>query len=562
MNSPTDKLEHYEQLLRSVWVLLLRKRLLSSVLLSVGFALLLLTFFTVLESVFWFNPITKTTLWTVVILAGLTVGVLVHRLLTMKSFTDTYLDFSRKYNQDNLRYVLDLKSGKDGDKYGLYEDAIRQNLELIDEKKLNEDVNHFESNHKNTEFTHISYLTMGSGLILVVLMISFAGSAFQRISSPFSEFIKPNPYRFEVSPGTTILEQGLDLQVQTDFLDDVPQNVILSVKTPTESDFRQIRMDSDDGNLFSVILPSVFEDLEYFINMDEFQSEVYRVDVQLLPRFSNLNVTIEPPSYTRLPDVVSEYPFRLIEAYPGSKINLKGSVNKPLTEAVVYRNTGNGSREMNRISEREFDFEFILTSADSLWFSLTDENGLQNRNTFNFNVVLLEDQYPDVRIITPAADISMMDPTSLPIIFQISDDFGFSSVRLKYQIERSYGASRVSDGEIRLNTPSDNVSVQEIDWDLTDFNLLPMDVVRYWVEVRDNDRFSNFKMTRSGTHILTISSLTDFLLAQEERESAISDKFERFQEAYEQNQRELDELRREIMENNSETWNRLSWQRM
>jgi DNA repair exonuclease SbcCD ATPase subunit len=554
MNNPTSKIRQYEELIHSVWVQLNRKRVISAILIAVGIVILLLTLAIILESVFWFSPLVKIGIWTFVVASGIVSGIWVLRNLTSQSFTETYMDFSRQYNQDNFRYALDLHSATDDAKYGLYADAIQQNLAQIDESKLKSEVSLFNKSHPISEYSQISNLTFGSGFVLIVLMLSFAGSAVNRLSNPLTSFERPNPFEFMVSPGNTILEQGVNLRVQSDFSGDLPSDVILLVKTSNESDFRSIRMDMTDGNQFSVVIPTVFEDLDYYIQMDGYQSNVYTVDVQLLPRFSELQVNIEPPAYTRLPNFNTVYPFRLIEAYPGSKLRIRGRVNKPIIGAELNINSSDQTQTMSQFGDLDYEFEYAIESPDSLWFGLWDSSGLRNRNTFNFNVELLEDQLPEVRFLSPSADHSLMDPVLLELIFQLSDDFGFSSVSLKYQIERSYGTSRISDGEIRLRTPSENVVMMEFDWDLSDFNLLPMDVVRYWIEVRDNDRFANFKLARSNTQILRVSSLSDFLLAQEEREMDIANKFENFQEAYEQNQRELDELRREILENRSENW--------
>lgn len=554
MNNPTDKIRHYDELLRSVWVLLNRKRIFSSVIGAVGIVFLLLTFAIILETAYWFNPSAKIGIWAILFTSSLISGIWVLRKLKARTFTETYIDFSKKYNQENLRYALDLNTATEDAKYGLYSDAILQNLAQIDESKLKSDVNHYNKNHQISEYSQISNLTFGAGALLITLMLFFAGDAANRISQPLSVFERPNPFEFMVSPGNTILEQGIDLRVQSDFSGDLPDDVILLVKTSNEYDFRSIRMENTQENQFAVVIPTVFEDFEYFIQMDGYKSEVFSVDVQLLPRFSELRVQIEPPAYTGLPETSTDYPFRLIEAYPGSNLRISGKVNKPLTGAEIYINSADETQTMSRFGEREYGFEYTVEAPDSLWFGLWDSSGLRNRNTFNFNVELLEDQFPEVRFLSPSSDHSLMEPVSIELIFQLSDDFGFSSVRLKYQIERSYGTNRVSDGEIRLQRPAESVAIIKYDWALSGFNLLPMDVVRYWIEVRDNDRHSGFKLARSNTQILRVSSLSDFLLAQEERETDIADKFESFQEAYEQNQRELEELRREILENRSENW--------
>src|SRR5690606_28364650 len=67
------------------------------------------------------------------------------------------------------------------------------------------------------------------------------------------------------------------------------------------------------------------------------------------------------------------------------------------------------------------------------------------------------------------------------------------------------------------------------------------------IEAADNDAPAGFKVSRSGTITVDISSMTDHLLAQEEKESNLREQMQEFSEAYEQNQRELEDLREQIM---------------
>ena len=68
----------------------------------------------------------------------------------------------------------------------------------------------------------------------------------------------------------------------------------------------------------------VTNSLSYYIQMDEFQSELFRLDVEIQPRFESLLATITPPSYTQIPPRELEYPFTSISVYPGSDISFIG----------------------------------------------------------------------------------------------------------------------------------------------------------------------------------------------------------------------------------------------
>jgi ElaB/YqjD/DUF883 family membrane-anchored ribosome-binding protein len=151
-------------------------------------------------------------------------------------------------------------------------------------------------------------------------------------------------------------------------------------------------------------------------------------------------------------------------------------------------------------------------------------------------------------LIDPATDVSVLEPTSIPVTYQLSDDFGFSGVRLRYEIERSYGSNRSLSGTVRLAVPGERAAVDQLDWDVSEFGLFPLDVIRFWIEVTDNDRPGGFKTSQSATVTVRISSVTDALLAQEEQEQDLADALESFQESYEQNREDLERLRQQLTE--------------
>ncbi|HAC16122.1 MAG TPA: hypothetical protein DCE78_09295, partial [Bacteroidetes bacterium] len=81
-----------------------------------------------------------------------------------------------------------------------------------------------------------------------------------------------------------------------------------------------------------------------------------------------------------------------------------------------------------------------------------------------------------------------------------------------------------------------------------EYGLFQMDKIKFWVEASDNDAPGGFKTSRTATITVNISSMTDHLLAQEEKEDDLMGQMQEFTEAYEQNQRDLENLRQQIME--------------
>lgn len=510
-----------------------------------------------LEMWLWMNPLVRNSLLLVGFLLSAGLGVYVFNLISRRDFNRFYSDFSRKHDIPEVRYVLDLQ--KSSDRNGLHDAAIEQQLASIDAQELDSALRTYTKSHE------ASVWSINSGVALVVSLALFAflgvsqSDALQRLSSPSETFYKPNPFNFSVAPGDTIIEQGSRLRFEIRFSadDNLPENVQLAIKTEAESDYRIQRLEPGQNQRFLSEPHELFSDVQYYVLMDGYRSDQHEIQVQLLPRFTELTLKVEPPSYTGLPEVELQYPFSRLEAYPGSEVMVRGRSNQQLESLFLVSGANQDSTRLVPDSENptRFTTSFETTSVrDSLWFAMQEENGLKNRNTFNFRVIPLEDEYPEIRILRPESEKSELEPRSLEIVYELSDDFGFNRVELGYRIQRSFGTGEPETGRIRLNRPAERIAIDEYRWELQSLNLLPMDMLTYWIDVYDNDAYNNFKRSRSGEQVLRISSLTDFLLAQEEREDDVASRLEEFRDAYEQNRREYEDLRQQIMQNEGDNW--------
>lgn len=559
MKSPDDSnisqsLKAIEKLVHSEWkkVRSLRYFIVANVFFGVG--LLLLWLLILLEIWLWMPPVPKLVLWAITLLSALILAFLVFRKVIPENFKMFYSDFSKKKDLPQVRYLLDLHLSAETSRFGLHQAALEQNLEKNDLRQITNALRSFKKEHPVTR-THVSSrFVFVVGVVLFGLFAVFQNDATKRIFSPTQEFYRPNPFVFSVSPGNVIFEQGSEFQVKVEFEGSVPEGVQLAFKTDAESDYRIQRMDEAENGVFISQASRLFSNTRYYISMDGFRTPPFEAEVQLLPRFSELRVEVVSPGYMRTENVIYEYPFNRIEAYRGATLRISGKANQPLGEANIYTLRSEKPLEMSNPSGERFISEFTVTENDSLWFSLTDRQGLLNRNTFSFNLEAMDDEAPEVRFIRPEASLSILEPKSVDIIYQATDDFGFSRATLNYSLKRSYRPNAPENGQIRLTTPRERISVEDYTWDLTPLKLLPLDELSYWIEVFDNNTFSGPSSGRTATQMILVSSLSDFLMAQEEREQDISDAFSDLQEAYEQNRRELEELRQQIIENQGDNW--------
>jgi len=160
----------------------------------------------------------------------------------------------------------------------------------------------------------------------------------------------------------------------------------------------------------------------------------------------------------------------------------------------------------------------ILVEEDRnyhIW--LADSSGYENEDPIEYNIISLPDQYPEIQIIEPAQDQDLSESMELYLVSRISDDYGFSSLKLVYQIF-SGGVERK---ERAQTIPLDKIKEKEADvgylWDLDRTGLVPEDVVRYRLDVFDNDIISGPKRSSSKTFRVRLPSLAEILQDLDQR---------------------------------------------
>ena len=556
MNSDKPTSQSLESVLQSLYESLGIRRILAGFFAGAGISLLLMWALIMLESFLWLGTSARTFMLSLALGFGLVAALLLYIKVPRTNYTDLYRDFSQASNLPQIRYILDLSYIPKEEQAGLHQAAVDQQLDQLDENSINSNIKAYRNEHPANTSLQLSTFLLIIGLALFAGFAAIERDAFTRIMSPGDEFLRPNPFQFAIIPGNNTLEQGTIERIQINFQygSTVPENVQLSFRTARETQFRTQRMASTNEGEFASSPLELFDDIEYYVSMDGYQSERFVLRVQLLPRFTDLTVQVTPPSYTALESTRYQYPFSRIEAYPGSEIAVTGNVNQPLTSIELFSSL---LEEPIRLIGSDGTYSATLTSSsdpDSLWFAMQEHSGLENRNSFSFEVQPLTDEYPEVRILRPEPTLAELDPRSLNMVYELRDDFGFNRIELGYAVYRSNRPNDPERGSIRLNRPSERIAVEDYNWNLTELRLLPFDQVVYWIDAYDNDSYSGFKHTRSAEHRLTVRSLTDYLLAQEEREDDIADRLREFQEAYDQNRRDFEDVRQRILQNEGDNW--------
>ncbi|HWP81840.1 MAG TPA: DUF4175 family protein [Bacteroidota bacterium] len=361
------------------------------------------------------------------------------------------------------------------------------------------------------------FLIAGSVLMLTIVFPSRLYDATLRLVYFDREFVQPPEYSFEVWPGNKEVVKG----------EDVPISVRISSTTLSLPALRSLpvqlrwqregqeRLETllirpDSLGIYHATLTGLRTTTDYFVRLDDVESDRYRLTVVDRPVIRSLRVRLDFPPYTKLPPRLQDEFVGDVSALPGTRVTITGTASKTLKESKLVFN-GNSTHAMTTRGER-FKTTFTLRSESSYSLELRDNEGLTNTNPIAYQLKLIPDEPPTVAILFPGRNIDLAGDKSLPLLIRISDDFGFSRLRLGYRLAHSrYEEISPIHKFVTIQLPADQSARADVRhvWDLSPLKLVPEDIVEYFVEVFDNDVVNGPKSARSEYYLLRLPSLEE-----------------------------------------------------
>jgi len=414
-------------------------------------------------------------------------------------------------------------------------------------------------------------LAVFSSLFLIFPNV-FQAAAYRMVNYNYNFIENTLGIHYEVIPGNVEVPRGSDVEVVGKIRFNDPNYIadyvnfytreLTSEGIEISSNSQRLTMmdsrlpgnDRTTSNEFKTIIKNINSTVVYWFEYKDVRSPEYRITVTSRPVIKSLKVTVYPPSYTRLPSRAVEG--SEISTIVGSTVYVDVEPADEISGAWIE--FADRKTHKLELKDNKGVGSFTVTSNGSFKVFLSkdiDASGasLQNLNPPNYNVHVFPDEYPKVSIIQPSEDVT--NTKQVLLISRISDDFGFTRLRLGYKLSKSkYG---FPDKDYRFtNIPVKNLDATGVEvpfmWNLTELNLGTEDEVEYFVEVFDNDVVSGPKSSKSEIRKLVMPSLESLLKktekSKEEIESALNTAYQEAMELKE----ELDALKDKLERNPEE----------
>ena len=162
----------------------------------------------------------------------------------------------------------------------------------------------------------------------------------------------------------------------------------------------------------------------------------HRVEVVPPPNIEALQVTVEPPAYSRQPKEILPAGVGHVQGLLGTKVLATVTCDKPLKSAQLRIGEHPGIPLELGVDGLHFSaaFEINEAIASHYWFQLTDTLGFTDREAVRYELRGIADGVPDVTIEIPVSDVLLTADAELPVKVLAKDDLGLCDVRITYQI--------------------------------------------------------------------------------------------------------------------------------
>jgi len=398
------------------------------------------------------------------------------------------------------------------------------------------------------------YAAIPLGLIAVLVLAAPNGfrNASVRLFSPGTTFERPAPFALTVIPGNIEVTKG-DSLIITAWAHGInlPEFITLELGVSGELAVRSQRIQRDSSGQFFHQENNLRYPLRYRAVSGQVQSDWYEVSIIDRPIMRNLQVALHPPPYTGLPSEKLPPGTGNITALQGTEARIQVRSSIPNTHAWLSFDSN-----YSDVIIDDMIGAFTIHDDANYQILLESPNGVGNLDPITYSIIPIFDRPPSIEIISPLGRTDMDFDLLVPLNIRVQDDFGFSRFSLSWRLSESrFGDTMESFEEFILPLPTSS-EVQYL-WDLdltTKLDIVPGDVVSYFVTIWDNDGYNGAKKKSSLTQELRLPSITERYESLESTQDETEAGLESLIDEAEQVRKQFDEIQDELRRKQDANW--------
>ena len=380
-------------------------------------------------------------------------------------------------------------------------------------------------------------LVMPLVVVLTVVAPGRSLMAWAGLARPFELMAAPTLPALVVTPGTIEVLRGSDVPMEVS----APGRTTVTVHWQAAGDIALEEMIDLDGDRGSFVLRSVTARTDYWVEAPDGavspRYELQPVDPLLV---SDLIVRVSFPPHTGRPP--EEYGIVLppLQIPVGSVLSFEGQASRPLLSAGLERLEADAEGEQaNEVGADVGAGAGSEAAAGSDAAAELDVNGraFEGRwtprvsGTYEWRIIgvdgdpaeilpppfelnLVSDSAPTIAVLLPGRDTLLPVSLRQPLVLEASDDYGLNHLALVVYRVTAFG-DRMAPVEQPMTVGGTRGALLRPVIDLTGWELLPGDTIRYYARAVDNAPIANVSETRE--YVLRPPTAADLRREAQER---------------------------------------------
>ena len=322
--------------------------------------------------------------------------------------------------------------------------------------------------------TEKKYPKLNNSLINSVQLAGYIGDpAREKLfsSAMIRELLARTQKQLTKLDANLVLENGKTARARNLFLATMAVSMAVTLLLPN---FWQQALINSNGVVSTPVITKIEEKIQSPIT--EGPEQNYQI--------SDLGLTLNYPSYTRLTSKAIKPSDGSVASLPGTEVTIEGKTNEGFHEATLVVNTKDPilMESKDRLSLKG---AFMVRERGFYQFRLKDQPGTQVLLPQKYPIELEQDQTPRIVLFPANPKPVYYDSDKIQIFYEGSDDFGIQSIEL---------VARIDDNSIRKKIKHLKENEKETQgrftWNLALEPLKPGQEVQYYLEIKDNDNIS------------------------------------------------------------------------
>lgn len=338
---------------------------------------------------------------------------------------------------------------------------------------------------RNRQFLKYAIPPLAIILLILILNPAFFAKSSTRLVNYNKEFVEEAPFQFVVQNKELKAFRNEDFPLSVKLVGDVLPQSVYVVANGTRFKLEQSK------NQFTYNFDNLQRDLDFRLEASGYNSPEYKVSLIDRPAVLSFNVKLDYPAYLNKPSEQLSNVGNLLVPQ-GTVVNWEFAADH--TDSLLFKFNTEVKPTAARLVD---DNTFILNRRlmQNAAYTVSLKNGqVASPSTIQYNVQVIPDRYPQISVdrIQDTVTYNYIALSGL-----ISDDYGFSKLKLNYKINRNGKSSQtyVRDIPVNKSTTSQNFVYN---WSLDSLKLGQEDRLEYFVQVWDNDGVNGAKSSRSN----------------------------------------------------------------